>query len=112
MHSPSITRGWSLCEPLCAFFFPLGFKCSRLLVEKNLCYWRVGAGQGPEKSFHALLAHVLVRQTGTKMGLEKQASSGSSRMLRILLEEAGIEEGWSEKRPDLSRVHKHEDVVA
>lgn len=46
------------------------------------------------------------------MGLEKQASSGSSRMLRILLEEAGIEEGRSEKRPDLSRVHKHEDVVA
>lgn len=72
----------------------------------------MGAGQGPEKSFHALLAHVLVWQTGTKMGLEKQASSGSSTMLRILLEEAGIEKGRSEKRPDLSRVHKHEDVVA
>lgn len=42
----------------------------------------------------------------------KQASSASSRMLRILLEEAGIEKGRSEKRPDLSRVHKHEDVVA
>lgn len=46
------------------------------------------------------------------MGLEKQASSGSSRMLRILLEEAGIEKGQSEKGSDLSRVHKHEDVVS
>lgn len=33
-------------------------------------------------------------------------------MLRILLEEARIEKGRPEKRPDLSRVHKHEDVVA
>lgn len=71
-----------------------------------------GCWPGSREVLPRLLAHVLVWQTRTKMGLEKQASSGSSRMLRILLEEAGIEKGQSEKGSDLSRVHKHEDVVS